>query len=354
MIAVAASQGQFGGMSNDRFLADDRGRFTANPSPGDYFRLSAHPPDGQPYLVPELEFAWTKGAVKKSIDIKLPRGVLIRGKVTERDYRQAPTGLQRAVHPATETRSTLLSGWQAVVASKDDGSYQIVVPPGKGYLFVYGPDRRLHSQDDRRTNDLFRPARAEANYAHDIIPYEVKAGEPAHELNSELRPGKTVKGRVIGPDGQTVDKAEIIATLHFNYFHLNWRGDITDSRTRRRVRAARARSREAHSRVVPRRRPPVGHDPRTFRQAIRRGLDHPARAVRSGSSAVRRPDGKPVAKHLSTLRAPRHPRPPARTAQQADSRPSSQPTPSTSPTSTANTTGMVASPTPTAASRFPT
>ena len=67
----------------------------------------------------------------------------------------------------------------------------------------------------------------ERNYAHDIIPYDVTAGEPAPEINSGLLKGVTVRGRVVGPDGQTVDKAEIIATLHFNYFHLNWRGDIT-------------------------------------------------------------------------------------------------------------------------------
>ena len=40
-------------------------------------------PTGQPNLDGEAEFAWPKAAVKKEIDLMLPRGLLIRGKVTE-------------------------------------------------------------------------------------------------------------------------------------------------------------------------------------------------------------------------------------------------------------------------------
>ncbi len=128
---------------------------------------------------------------------------------------------------AAKRPDNILGGWQTVVASKDDGSYQIVVPPGKGYLFVYGPtaDYVLESIGGR-TIHYGQPG-GERHYAHDVIPYEVQAADPPHEIHSALRPGKTVKGRLIGPDGQTVDKAEIIAILHFNYFHINWRGDLT-------------------------------------------------------------------------------------------------------------------------------
>jgi hypothetical protein len=33
-------------------------------------------------------------------------------------------------------------------------------------------------------------------YAHDIIAYDVKAGDPPHEITAALRPGKTIKGEV--------------------------------------------------------------------------------------------------------------------------------------------------------------
>ena len=41
-------------------------------------------PQGQPYLnVRTAEFAWPKGALEHRLDLALPRGIVIRGKVTE-------------------------------------------------------------------------------------------------------------------------------------------------------------------------------------------------------------------------------------------------------------------------------
>jgi hypothetical protein len=124
-------------------------------------------------------------------------------------------------------RDKVVSGWQAVVVSKDDGSYQIVVSPGKGYLFIYGPtsDYILESIGERMLYNG-QPG-GQRYYAHGIRAYDVKDGDPPHQIAVSLRPGKTLKGRVVGPAGQMVEKAEIIAALQFNYFHLNWRGDLT-------------------------------------------------------------------------------------------------------------------------------
>src|SRR5262249_48771548 len=81
VVVIGAGRGPRSGMRITRFRADEQGRFTANPAPGEYFHVSAHAPQGQPYLVPQVEFAWTKGAVKKELDIRVPLGVLIHGKV---------------------------------------------------------------------------------------------------------------------------------------------------------------------------------------------------------------------------------------------------------------------------------
>ena len=119
----------------------------------------------------------------------------------------------------------MLSGWQAIVASQDDGSFQIAVPPGKGHLLVFGPTGD-YVLGEIGSNKLYSDQPGGTRYyAHAIIPYEVKAGDPPHEVAAALRPGVTIKGRVVGPDGQTVTDGFILTTLHIEPFNPFWRGD---------------------------------------------------------------------------------------------------------------------------------
>jgi len=224
VISVAASRDELGSMFTTRFRADDQGRFTANPSPGDYFRVTAYAPDGQPYVVPHVQFAWTKGTVKKVMDISLPRGVAIRGKVTDAETgRPLPASSIQFI--AVRGRDDVLSGWQAIVASTGDGSFQIAVPPGKGHLLIFGPTDDYVLAEigfNRLYND--RPG-GQRYHAHAIIPYEVKAGDLPHELAVPLRPGVTIKGRVEGPSGETITDAFVLTTLRIEPFNPHWRGD---------------------------------------------------------------------------------------------------------------------------------
>jgi RNA polymerase sigma factor (sigma-70 family) len=224
VIAVAASRNQFGGMVTFRYRTDDQGRFTANPFPGSYFRVNAFVPEGQPYLVPQVEFTWTKGAVSKLIDIKLPRGILIRGKVTEEPTARPVKNASVQYIPARQ-RDDLLSGWQAIVASKDDGSYQITVPPGKGHLLVFGPTPDFVLKEIG-SNRLYQDKPGgQRYYAHAIIPYEAIAADQSPEISASLGRGLTIKGRVQGPDGQTVTEAFLLTRLLIKPTNPFWRGN---------------------------------------------------------------------------------------------------------------------------------
>jgi RNA polymerase sigma factor (sigma-70 family) len=204
--------------------ADAQGRFQANPYPGDRFDVDVYPPEGQPYLASDVEFAWAKGAVKKEIDVKLPRGVVIRGKVTEQGTGRSLSGAS-IQYLAINGPPNVKACWEVMVASKDDGSFQIVVPPGKGHLLVFGPTSD-YILEVIGGNVLSRgEPGGQRNYAHKIIVYEVKAGDQSHAINAVLRPGKTIKGRVVGPQGETVEHAAIITQLHIESFNTFWRGD---------------------------------------------------------------------------------------------------------------------------------
>ena len=247
-----------------RYRADDQGHYTANVQLSQNYRVQAFPPEGQPYLMARVEFQWTKGAVKKEIDVKVPRGVGIPGKVVERGTGRAlPDASVQYIPMGNRPNLSVASGSDTTVASEKDGRYQITVQPGKGHLFVFGhPSDYVFEAIGGRTIHSGQPGGVR-HYAHDIILYDVKPGDQPHEITAELRPGKSIKGRVIGPNDQTVEHAMIISTLHIEPFHLR-SGEVI-SRFQPHARdglfeAAWSRPREAHSRFFPRRRPSMGRN----------------------------------------------------------------------------------------------
>jgi protocatechuate 3,4-dioxygenase beta subunit len=222
-ISIGAGGGRFGGLSITRFRADPQGRFTANPTPGEYFRVEAYAPEGQPYLVPQVEFRWTKGAVKKDVEIRLPRGVLIRGQVVEAGSNHPLVG-STIYFISVGDSPGVLSGSRASVASREDGSFGIAVPPGKGHLLVFGPTGDYVLREiGRNILEYDRPGGWRYR-VHALVPYEVKAGDPPREVTAALRPGATIKGRIEGPDGQTVTDASILTTLVVEASHPAWLG----------------------------------------------------------------------------------------------------------------------------------
>jgi RNA polymerase sigma factor (sigma-70 family) len=217
-----------GGGAEARNRADNQGRYRANVQLFTNYRMRAYPPEGQPYLAAQVEFEWTKGAVRKEIDVKVPLGVVIRGKVVERgtDRALAEASVQY-IQTGNRGNGAKAAGSDTTVASKKDGSYQITVRPGKGHLFVFGPSSDyVYQAIGAHTIFNGQPGGAR-HYAHDIIPYDVKVGDQPHEINAVLRPGKTIKGRVVGPENQTIDHAMIISLLNISHSHLKWRGDFT-------------------------------------------------------------------------------------------------------------------------------
>ncbi len=205
-----------GAYFTSKFRADGEGRFEVNPHPGESFRVRADPREGQPYRVGQEAFAWIKGTVKKEIDIKLPRGVLIQGKVTEE-------GTGRPVAGAIVKSLRRSRSFDTVAVSKDDGAFQLVEAPGKGYLLVLGPTSN-YVPEEIGGGTIYASGQPGGMrfWAHGIMPYEALADERPHELTVTLRPGKTLHGRVVGPAGETVEDAVILSRQQIDPTNLVW------------------------------------------------------------------------------------------------------------------------------------
>ena len=83
---------------SNRFETDGDGRFRANLMSADHYRLEVLAPEGEPYLKFEKFFRWPKGALEYSIDVVLPRGAAIQGKIV------APNAGTRAQARVTRSR----------------------------------------------------------------------------------------------------------------------------------------------------------------------------------------------------------------------------------------------------------
>ena len=147
------------------------------------------------------------------------------GKVVEEGTGRPVAGASVQFFPMDRS-GDVVCGFEAIVASKDDGSFQVAVPPGKGYLMVLGPTLDYVPKEigGGTLSGSGQPG-GRRFYAHDIIAYEVKAGDASHELTATLRPGRTLsrpRGRP-GGAGRSTD-AVILTRQQIDPFNLTWQG----------------------------------------------------------------------------------------------------------------------------------
>jgi RNA polymerase sigma factor (sigma-70 family) len=229
-LTVYAGKSELDSMFGAEGRADEKGRFRINPSPGNYFHVSAYAPDGQPYLTLQKKLKWPKAAVKQQLDLTLPRGVLVRGKAEESGTGKALAKAtvqfipRRADNP--NFRADALTGWENTVVSGEDGRFDICVLPGPGHLLIHGPTPDYIYAEIGGAG-LFQgqgKAGGERYYAHAIVPLDLKPGAEAHDLAATLRRAVTVKGRVLGPDGKPVAEALMLSRLGVDSVSSYWRG----------------------------------------------------------------------------------------------------------------------------------
>jgi RNA polymerase sigma factor (sigma-70 family) len=208
---------------------DDKGRYRILTYRGNFMNVSVLPPEGVPYLPLHKQAEWDKGVVKKVLDLALPSGVLVRGKVTEAGTGKPVAGAVVGYRQRwrdnpffSAEAAERFQGGEMRHLTAADGSFQLTVLPGPGHMIVKGPtldyvhlettDGELEGEEPKSTR--FYP---DGLAKLDLKP-DVKAPQ---EVAIELRRGETIHGRVVDPDGNPVARAQLICRSylpHTSYF----------------------------------------------------------------------------------------------------------------------------------------
>ncbi len=88
--------------------------------------------------------AWPKGATEQAVDLALPRGVLIRGKVTEEGTGQPVADTLVSFVPSVPRPAR--TGSSGLALTKPDGAFAFAVGPHPGHLSVQAPSEDYQIQ----------------------------------------------------------------------------------------------------------------------------------------------------------------------------------------------------------------
>ncbi len=211
-LRVGASSGR--AQTIDESETDDAGEARINSWPADRsYSVIAYPPEAQPYLVASGRVEWPKGALEQTLNIALPRGVLVHGKVTEEGTGKPVAGAR--VEFATR-RGPGDAGSSMSAHTNSDGSFRLGAEPEPGYIFARGTDDDYVFQSI--SSQVVWPGRPGGGRlcSHAYSAVDLKPETGSQEVNLAVRRAATVGGQVVGPDGQPVRDAWIFSPVILN------------------------------------------------------------------------------------------------------------------------------------------
>jgi hypothetical protein len=194
----------------DESETDDAGQARINSGPAQTYFVRAYPPEGQPYLIAKGQVGWPKGALEQTLNLALPRGVLVHGKVTEEGSGKPLPGahVDFITRRGPDGEDLSMS-----VRTDSDGSFRLGAEPKPGHLLIRGPSDDYVFQAIGSRVVLEGQLGGNRLNSHAYAALDLKPGMGSQEVNLVLRRGATVKGRVVGPDGQPVGEAWIFSRL---------------------------------------------------------------------------------------------------------------------------------------------
>ncbi len=223
----ASQQERFGSMISVAGTADRNGRYRIRPKPGVRFGINAYPANDEPYLIREIrDIRWDGDAMVQQVDVTLPRGVLVQGKIVESGSEAPIVGASVQYVPETANSShiadDIVTGWQGIQVTDDQGEFRIAVLPGPGRLIAHGPrNEYVLQKSSSRELDRGKPG-GDHVYAHAIRKIDPDEEADPLELTLTLERSLMVTGELVDEHGSPVDDALLISRLAIRDAWLNW------------------------------------------------------------------------------------------------------------------------------------
>jgi hypothetical protein len=224
-------------------LTDNAGGYeilVSTPSPG--WNLIAKPESGQPYFAASAWVPDKPGPDAILADFDLVSGILLHGRVTDQATRQPPKAAVVEYYPLfPNAHSSKITNGFFVAASSSavqpDGSYRLVALPGPGVLCVAASphDRYAVAMVDEKelaalvkdgiSPDHGRKFRTAVGKSGHWIVWVIRynavslinpeEGAASLALDLPLQPARPLNGTVIGPDGKSLTRVNVVGLTAF-------------------------------------------------------------------------------------------------------------------------------------------
>ena len=207
-----------------RTVSDSERRFELAGMPkGEGNVILANPRDGQPYLMQNVDVPNQVGLGPVDVDIELHRGVVIKGRVTDKKTGE-PVIARLHYLPFLENKFAQAAiefdenqnahGFQTRYESKPDGTYELVGLPGRAIVGVecigrpyrtgVGADQIEGRNEHGHFQTYNNPIIPSAKWPNTLVEINPDAGTDTLDLDLQLDPGETVTLHIVDRDGRPV------------------------------------------------------------------------------------------------------------------------------------------------------
>jgi RNA polymerase sigma factor (sigma-70 family) len=181
------------GTNNGACVTDSRGRYVLEGYDTEKYNVHVQPPEGSHYLAIATELPARRGRPMRQPSFTLQRGSVVTGILREKETGQPARVADVHIYYVAERAGRS----PASTRTGPEGTFQIVVPPGKGRLRIndsvpgYVPSELLGDDADASIS----------------VPVDIKPGETLTGKVLLLTRGMVVQGHVRDPMGQPVADA---------------------------------------------------------------------------------------------------------------------------------------------------